>query len=303
MTTANSSLQLELTTALDNEDLAALVSALAARGSGTAAAGADPGTAKGADIALAARLIRAHTKQDAGDLFGPVKHLLAHTDFNAHMVGLMLLSDVYVPQPTAAQSLLRRHADSHNWAVREYAGACAGRILNQHFDEFYPVMKAWAKHASENVRRAVVIAAMEAAKANHPGRGAKLLALLDPLMSDDSRYVRVNLGQFAISLALLKHYPELTLQWLGKHARRKNQYARWNVAMVWSAVGGRRYAKEGARLLHQLADDERRFVWRAVASSAVKLGKAKPDIVQPLLKKWRADPKRRHVAEVVERHL
>ena len=73
---------------------------------------------------------------------------------------------------------------------------------------------------------------MEAAKANQPKRGAKLLKLIDPLMSDDSRYVRVNLGQFAISLALLKNYPELTLKFLQKHAKRKNEFARWNVAMV-----------------------------------------------------------------------
>ena len=303
MVTRNARLQHELTTALDNEDLDVVVAALAARGSGVAAVGADPGTAKGADIMVAARLIRSHTRQHAGNLFEPVKHLLTHTDFNAHMVGLMLLSDVYASQPEAAQSLLQRHADSGNWAVREYAGSCAGRILNQHFDEFYHVMKTWSRHRSENVRRAVVIAAMEAAKANHPKRGAKLLQLLDPLMNDDSRYVRVNLGQFAISLALLKNYPQLTLKWLDKHSKRTNQYARWNVAMVWSAVGGRPYAQDGARLLHRLAADERRFVWRAVASAAVKLGKAKPEVVRPLLKKWKVDPKRRHVAEVIERYL
>jgi len=303
MRTQSASLQQELTTALNNGDLDAVVAALAARGSGAAAVGADPGTAKGADIALAARLIRSHTRQRVGDLFEPVKHLLTHTDFNAHMVGLMLLSDVYVSQPKAARALLQRHADSGNWAVREYAGTCAGRILNQHFDEFYPVMKTWSRHISENVRRAVVIAAMEAAKANHPKRGTQLLQLLDPLMDDDSRYVRVNLGQFAISLALLKNYPQLTLKWLDKHSKRENEYARWNVAMVWSAVGGRLYAREGARLLHRLAADERRFVWRAVASAAVKLGKAKPEVVKPLLKKWKVDRKRRHIAEVVERYL
>lgn len=303
MTDRNASLQQEITIALDNEDPDAVVAALAARGSGAAAVGADPGTAKGADIVLAARLLRAYTRQHSTDLFKPVEYLLTHTDFNAHMVGLMLLSDVYVSQPEAAQALLQRHADSGNWAVREYAGTCAGRILNQHFDEFYPVMKTWSKHISENVRRAVVIATMEAAKANHPKRGAKLLKLLDPLMDDDSRYVRVNLGQFAISLALLKNYPQLTLTWLDKHSKRKNQYARWNVAMVWSAVGGRPHAKEGARLLHRLAADERRFVRRAVASAAVKLGKAKPEVVKPVLKKWKVDPKRRHVAEVAERYL
>jgi len=298
-----SMLERELTTALDRGDLDALIAALAKRGSGAAAVGADPGTAKVADIVLAARLIRSRFKADRAALFDWTQRLLKHADYNAHQTGLVLLSDVYAVKPAAARRLLQRHADSDNWAVREYAGTCAGRILDAHFDEFHAVLTAWSTHASENVRRLVVIAAMEAAKAGRPKRGAKLLKLLHPLMSDDSRYVRVNLGPFALSLALLKNYPELTLKFLQKHARRKNEYARWNVAMVWSAVGGRKYAEEGARLLDQLAADERRFVWRAVAAAAAKLGKARPDIVKPLIKQWQADPRRQPAAEAARRYL
>lgn len=296
-------LERELAIAIEHEDLDALITALAKRGSGTSAIGADPGTAHGADIMLAARLIRSEFKQRPTDLFDWTKRLLTQTDFNGHMLGLVLLSDVYAQKPKAALQLLQRHADSSNWAVREYAGTCAGRILDQHFAEIYPVMQDWSRHKSENVRRLVVIATMEAAKANHPKRGAKLLKLLDPLMADESRYVRVNLGAFAVSLALLKNYPELTLKWLHKHANRKNEFARWNVAMVWSAVGGRKYAAEGMQLLDQLAADERRFVWRAVAAAAVKLGKARPEVVKPVVKRWRTDPQCKQVAAVVSRYL
>jgi 3-methyladenine DNA glycosylase AlkC len=264
--------------------------------------GADPGTAKVPDILSAAKLIRSHTT-DPTDRFHWVKQLLTQPDFNGHQLGLVMLSDVYDHKPKAVLQLLQRHADSTNWAVREYAGTCAGRLLDQHFAEVYSVLQAWSQHKSENVRRAVVIAAMEAAKANHPKRGAKLLKLLDPLMCDESRYVRVNLGQFAISLALLKNYPDLTLKWLRKHARSKNEFARWNVAMVWSAVGGRKYAAEGMELLTELAADGRRFVWRAVASATAKLGQAQPEVVKPIVKQWRTDPQRRHVAEVVSRFL
>jgi 3-methyladenine DNA glycosylase AlkC len=292
----------ELATAVEHEDLNAVVATLAKRGSGALAVGADPGTAKGADIMLAARLIRSHTP-DPADRFQWVKQLLTQPDYSGHQLGLVMLSDVYDQKPQAALKLLQRHAGSDNWAVREYAGTCAGRILNQYFAEVYPVMQAWSQHTSENVRRAVVIATMEAAKASQPRRGAQLLSLLDPLMRDESRYVRVNLGQFAISLALLKNYPDLTLKWLRKHARSKNEFARWNVAMVWSAVGGRKYAEQGMELLTELAADERRFVWRAVASATAKLGKARPEIVRPILSQWRADPVRCQVAEVVNRYL
>jgi 3-methyladenine DNA glycosylase AlkC len=292
----------ELATAVERNDLDAVIAALAKRGSGTSAVGADPGTAKVPDILLAAKLIRSHTGSPK-DRFRRVKQLLTQKDHSGHQLGLVLLSDVYDHNPKTVLQLLQRHADSPNWAVREYAGTCAGRILDQHFVEVYPELQAWAQHKSENVRRAVVIAAMEAAKANHPKRGAKLLKLLDPLMRDESRYVRVNLGQFAVSLALLKNYPDLTLKWLRKHARSQNEFARWNVAMVWSAIGGRKYAEQGLELLTELAADERRFVWRAVASATAKLGQARPEIVKPIVKQWRADPQRRHVAEVVSRYL
>jgi 3-methyladenine DNA glycosylase AlkC len=301
--TQRPTLENELNTALGDEDLDAFVTALDKRGSSAAAVGADPGTAKVPEKRLAARLTRAHFKNRPRDLFNWTQQLLGRAEPNAHEVGLLLLPDVYDRDPKFAQRQLLFHANSSNWEVREFAGSMAGRVLDGHFDDFYPILKEWTKHTSENVRRAVVIATMEAAKKNHPKRGPKLLRLLDPLMNDEARYVRVNLGQFAISLALLKNYPELTLKWLHKHARRTNENARWNVAMVWSAVGGRRHAKEGVRLLQQLAADERRFVWRAVAAATVKLGKAKPEVVKPLLKKWKTDPKRKHVAEVVERYL
>jgi 3-methyladenine DNA glycosylase AlkC len=296
------SLERELAAAIEHDDLEAVIAALAKRGSGTLAVGADPGIAKVPDMLLAARLIRSHPASPK-ERFRRVKQLLTQSDYNGHALGLVMLSDVYDQKPQTVRQLLQRHAQSANWAVREYAGTCAGRILDQHFAEVYPVMQTWTQHKSENVRRAVVIAVMEAAKANHPKRGAQLLKLLDPLMRDESRYVRVNLGPFAISLALLKNYPDLTLKWLRKHARSRNEFARWNVAMVWSAVGGRKYAAEGMTLLTELAVDERRFVWRAVASASAKLGRACPEVVMPIVKRWRADPQRRQVAEVVSRYL
>jgi 3-methyladenine DNA glycosylase AlkC len=298
-----SRLEREITAALKRDDLDAIVASLEKRGSGAAALGADPGTARTADKRLAANMIRRHYADRPRTLSKWCKALLKRAEHNAHELGLMLLPDVYTLHPIYAQRQLARHADSSNWEVREFAGSVAGRVLDDHFDKFYPVMKKWRRHKSENLRRAVVIAAMEAAKTSHPGRGPKLLKLLEPLMSDSARYVRVNLGQFAISLALLKSYPTHTLKWLDAQSRKRDENVRWNVAMVWSAAGGRKHAHEGARLLHRLAADERRFVWRAAASAAVKLGRARPDVVKPLLRRWRQDPRRKHAAAVVAYYL
>ncbi len=302
MKTKLSRLQRELMAALGEENLDAIIGALEARSTGHAV-GADPGTARTADKRLAAKLIRAHFAARPRDLSKWCTQLLKRSEYNAHEIGLLLLPDVYALQPIAAQRQLLRHADSPNWEVREHAGSAAGRILDEHFDRFYPVVRTWTRHASENVRRAVVIATMAASDAKQPERGPKLLRLLDPLMADPARYVRVNLGPFAISLSLLKHYPELTLKWLAAQSRKADENVRWNVVMVWSAVGGRQYAVQGARVLHRLAADERRLVWRAVASAAVKLGRARPDVIKPLVRKWRADPKRKHAAAVVAYYL
>ena len=296
-------LERELTAALSNEDLDAIVAALDRRGSGSAAVGADPGTARTADKRLVARLIRAHFADRPRDLSKWCRQLLEGADHNAHEVGLLLLPQAYTLHPVYAQRQLLRYADSPNWEVREFAGSIAGDIFDRHFDEFHPVLTKWRRHTSENVRRAVVIAAMEAAKPGRPGRGLKLLRLIEPLMADPARYVRVNLGPFAISLALLKSYPDETLKWLEAQSRKKDENVRWNVAMVWSAVGGRKHAPQGAHILHRLAADERRFVWRAVASAAVKLGRARPDVIKSLVRKWRADPKRKHAAAVVAYYL
>ncbi|HLF29041.1 MAG TPA: DNA alkylation repair protein [Anaerolineae bacterium] len=303
MNTKPSKLQRQISAALENDDLDAIVAALKARGSGSAAVGADPGTARTADKRLAAKMLRAHFADRPRELSKWVKKLLNLADYNAHELGLMLLADVYAFHPIYAQRQLLAHADSPNWEVREFAGSVAGRILDEHFDEFYPVLKKWTRHASENARRAVVIAAMAAAKSQHPERGARLLRLVEPLMADPARYVRVNLGPFAVSLALLKNYPELTLKWLNAQSHKPDENVRWNAAMVWSAVGGRQHAEEGARILHRLAADERRFVWRAVASATVKLGRARPDVVKPLVRKWRTDPRRKHAAAIVAYYL
>lgn len=292
-----------LALALEHDDWDAVVAALDARGSGAAAKGADPGTARNADKQLVAKLIRTHFADRPRDVSKWCKALLNGSSHNAREVGLLLLPDVYALHPIYAQRQLLAQADNPNWEVREFAGSMTGRILDAHFDEFYPVLKKWTRHPSENVRRAVVIASMEAADATQPARGPKLLRLLDPLMRDSARYVRVNLGQFAVSLSLLKHYPDLTLKWLEAQSRKADENARWNVAMVWSAVGGRKHAEAGARLLHRLAADERRFVWRAVASAAVKLGRARPDVIKPLARKWRSDAKRKHAAAVVAYYL
>lgn len=257
------------------------------------------------DQRLAVRLVASHLAGRPGDLQAWASALLAHEQPSFRAVGVGLLPYLYPRRRKFAAAQLLRFADDDNWIVREWAGSAAGDVLNAHFDEFYQVIEQWTRHASENVRRAVVIATMQAfdRKRPEPERAEPLLRLHDALISDRAEYVRVNLGPFAIGAMILSHYPEATLKRLRKWARLKNEAARWNVAMVWTSAGARKYVESGVKLLTLLATDERRFVWRAVASAMVKIARARPDVGWPVVEAWAPDPKRAHVAEVVRQYL
>ena len=98
-----STLERELAIAIEHEDLDAVIAALAKRGSGTAAIGADPGTVNVPDIPLAAKLIRSHTRSPK-DRFCWVRQLLMQQDFSGHQLGPALLSDVQDQKPTSASN-------------------------------------------------------------------------------------------------------------------------------------------------------------------------------------------------------
>jgi len=257
------------------------------------------------DQRLAARLIAARLADRPHELRAWAKSLLAHEQSTLGVIGVALLPEVYPHQRKFAAAQLLRFADDENWIVREWAGNAAGDVLNDHFDEFYPTLDRWTRHTSENVRRAVVIATMSAFDRKHPQpeRVEPLLRLHDALISDRAEYVRVNLGPFAIGAMILRHYPEATLKRLRQWARLKDESARWNVAMVWTSAGARKYAEAGVELLSQLATDERRFVWRAVASAMVKLARARPDVCRPVIAAWSRDPQRAHVAKAAQKYL
>jgi 3-methyladenine DNA glycosylase AlkC len=143
-------------------------------------------------------------------------------------------------------------------------------------------MCALTSHPQTNVRRAIVLAAMDAAARHKPERAAPLLALVEPLLPDRAEYVRKNLGPFAIGAALLPAYPEQTFPMLRAWAGRENEVTRWNVAMACSSAAAARYPAAASAILRALATDERRFVRGAVRSAARKLAARQPGLDLPL---------------------
>jgi hypothetical protein len=73
--------------------------------------------------------------------------------------------------------------------------------------------------------------------------------------------------------------------------------------MAVSSSGGVAHVERSMAFLYTLADDERRNVWRAVASAARALGKKHPELVMPELRRWLEDASRRRAAETALRYL
>ncbi|WP_261132435.1 DNA alkylation repair protein [Bacillus sp. Marseille-Q3570] len=193
---------------------------------------------------------------------------------SAKEVSAHLIPVVYESYPEECSKLLHEIADDRNWEVREWAAGGCGEILAERFEKFYPVMEAWKEDDSENVRRAAVLTVMYASKSLDGSYATKLLKIIEPLMKDESEYVKKNLGAFAIGDGLLKRYPEHVLSWLESLVGSDDETVCWNIAMVFSAAAARSYYEEGVKLLSELENDERKMIQRAVDKAWRNLDKA-----------------------------
>jgi len=216
---------------------------------------------------------------------------------------MLTLGNPYLQHAQEVKRFLLALGDDANWETREAASDAFASVLLRNFDEVYSQFQEWVRHDSENIRRAVALAAKKVAKARKPEYGEPLLRLIEPLLSDKSVYVRKNLGPFAIGDGLLRAYPKLTTQYVKRWSQSRDEQVLWNVAMVFSAAEGAKHCDEALLILRRLASDERRYVWRAVASALRNLGRRKPEKVKPELKRWLLDKKRRKVAETALHYM
>jgi hypothetical protein len=278
--------------ALAGENLDALLAVLDSRRKTTA------GTPPVPDVTRALELIAAHFIQHPPHRCRWALMLAGRQEPTARLLACGLLPDFWRDHPRPVERLLRRLADDEHWAVREAAGGGLGRVLLQNFDAFYDRCLAWTQHPSAHVRRAVCIAIRSPGKTRRPEWGEPLLDVLEPLLPDRTPTVRKNLGPFGIGSGMIRWYPERTLARLQEWARREDATTRWNVAMAFSTAGGADHWQEGLPILRDLACDERRFVWRAVASALRVMGRRHPEEIVPRLQSWLDDPQRRRPAQV-----
>ena len=170
---------------------------------------------------------------------------------------------------------IKKMADSPDWRVRENAAVEIKKINDKFFLKYLPVWKKWVAEPNHNIRRTVEVGLLRIKKEFVP----HALDLLDPLMYDDDVYVRKNCGPFALSHVGYKD-PTTTFKRLRKWMKVKDKNVRWNVAMCLGVWFGQSNPEESLKLLKVLAKDQEKFVWRAAASSLVKLIRKHPKLKQ-----------------------
>lgn len=221
----------------------------------------------------------------------------------ARHVACGLLAESYESEPHKTIELLVGLVDDDDWMVREAAGNTSGRILRADFTNGLDLLREWRDHPSANVRRAVLMAVIRASQTRRLEWAEPLLKLIEPLLLDRHPTLRRNLGPFALGATLLRHYPEMTFEYIIKWSTSNDAQVLWNVAMAFSASGGPPLVKKALIILRKLSLDERRYVWRAVASAMWKLGRKRPEFVRPELIRWLEDERRVVVAREALKHL
>jgi len=189
--------------------------------------------------------------------------LCQNADPGAQEIGALCITDFYTQYPEEVNDLLCKLADSAHWEVREWVASACGQLLEAHFEDYRLVMSEWARDDSDNIRRAVVLAVMYAARAKQADRAEPLLDLLVPLLSDRSAYVMDNLGPFALGSALIKYYPATVLERMRAWVQSDDEQVRWNVAMAFTAAAAVVMTDEAIPIWQALARDPHPYVQKA----------------------------------------
>jgi len=170
--------------------------------------------------------------------------------------------------PSLASTIrsLRLAAGSDDWERREFAGFALRDLIELHFDEGVRLTRSWASDPSERVRRAFCLSCMQRKKYTTDQKVRTILKRLQPVMSDESLYVRKCCGPFVVGY-LGYTYPTITLPWLARQAKKRDLNVRTNVAKAFSQALGGKHPREALQILNLLSSDGRPRLRAAVASA------------------------------------
>lgn len=198
--------------------------------------------------------------------------------------------------PDAIIAAARRLADDLNWEVREFIANALDEIMAQEQGDFlYDVMGEWVHDPQANIRRVPTNALMRYGRL-HP---QPVIRLMGELLHDDSSYVRDNvvfclavMGAVKVPMigpASSPENPDILLAVLRDWLADDDAWARWIVAKTLGRSWTKARPAEALALLKRLAQDERKPVRNAVASSIKAIAKAHPEAVQTTMLEWARD--------------
>lgn len=216
------------------------------------------------------------------DYFAAGSFFCKRNEEAAKEIGVMLIWRAYKFNTEKTESFLLKIADDDNWEVREYAGTAFANTIF-HNKEFYDTLMKWTKHNSENVRRAVVFSAIGLRDKKNL---AKAFALFEPMLFDDSKYVRKNLGPFILGSYFANKFPVETVKQINKWSKIRDENVRWNIAMSFNNSFGSRNPELALDVLKNLTGDQNIIVRRAVISTLRFLSKKHKKLVDGFVKKY-----------------
>lgn len=189
---------------------------------------------------------------------------------------------------------IRKLACNEDWGKRENAAVEIKKINDKYFEDYYPIWEKWIKDRNPKIRRAVEVGLLRIDKKYVK----KSLELLKPLLYDDNIYVRKNCGPFSLSHVCYKN-PDLAFSKIKEWMTIDEVNVRWNIAMCLGAWFGQKNPKKSLKLLKPLAKDKRKFVWRAVASSLIKILRKYPELKKEVYSWKNTD----NVIKVVKKYI
>ena len=257
---------------------------------------------EGGDVHYAMRRIIA-TVDDKEELLDSALAWARHEAPAVRHLACTLLPEVYDYDRDGVVAALRVLATDAKWGVRDAAGRACGTVLARDFAHMINDLYDFRTDSSPHVRRAVAIAAMIAGRKKRLDWGEPLLKLIEPLLSDRDPVVRKSIGPGAIANGLLCDHPDIAFEYLVKWSTATDDQVLWNVALAFSGSCAPPLVKKALIVLRRLSLDNRRYVWRAVASAMWKLGRKRPEIVRPELTRWLEDTRRVEVARAALKYL
>lgn len=187
----------------------------------------------------------------------------------------VLTPEIYFLDPKIGQEIIFRLASSDDWEVREDAATILKGLNKKHFKEMAPVYKKWVGGGNNLVQRAISVG-LFGVKDNFD----LACEVVEPILKNSNRYVRVNLGPFGLAWLYYKE-KETVQEHIKKWLKSSNENVLWNIVMLFSQARGKHEPDAALEMIKKVGKrSESALVQRGCASVLYNVAKHHPKEVQ-----------------------